>query len=160
LPCQFPVSVPGRVTSSSSERLAPGEAASLQRRTHDDFAARRARHRAADQQEVARGVDFDDLQLLDRAADVAHVAGHALALEHASRGLALADRAGGAVEHRRAVRSRAAREVVPLHRAGKALADGRARDVDDLALGEQVDLELGARGEIGAFAVGEAELDQ
>ncbi len=88
------------------------------------------------------------------------MAGHALALEHASRGLALADRARRAVEQRGAVRSRATREVVPLDGAGEALADGGAGHVDGLALGEHVDLELGAGGEFGAFASGEAEFDE
>ena len=41
-----------------------------------------------------------------------------------------------------------------------ALADRGAGDVDDLAYLEQVDLELGARLEVRAFALGEAEFDQ
>ena len=59
-----------------------------------------------------------------------------------------------------AVRRLAAGEVVALHRAGEALADGGAGDIDDLARLEDVGLELGAGGEIGAFACGEAEFDQ
>jgi hypothetical protein len=49
---------------------------------------------------------------------------------------------------------------VPLDGAGKTLADGRAGDVHDLAGREHVDLELGARREIRALALGEAEFDQ
>ena len=93
-------------------------------------------------------------------AHVAHVAGHALAREHAARRLALADRAGRAVEQRRAVGGRATREVVALDRAREALADRGAGDVHDLAGREHVHLDLGARREVRAFAVGEAELDQ
>ena len=92
-----------------------------------------ARNRAADQQQVALGVDLDDLQILDRAANHAHVTGHALALEHAARRLALADRARGSVRHGHTVRGMVTAEVVTLHRAGEALADGGARDIDDLA---------------------------
>ena len=140
--------------------LAQRAARGLDRVAHDHLAARGAGHGAADQQQVAHRIDLDDLQVLDGAADVAHVAGHALAGEHAARRLALADRARRAVEQRRAVGGRAAREVVALDRARKALADRGAGDVDDLARGKDVDLDLGARRQVGALAVGEAELDQ
>jgi hypothetical protein len=49
---------------------------------------------------------------------------------------------------------------VALHDARIALADRGARDVHVLAGLEQVDLEFGARLEVGALALGEAELDE
>src|SRR5262249_4898127 len=108
----------------------------------------------------AIGIDAYDLEVFDGAALHAHVAGHALALEHATRGLALADGAGRTVRHGHAVRGRQTAEVVTLHGAREALARGGAGDVHDLADGEQVDLELAASGQVRALAVGEAELDQ
>ncbi len=57
---------------------------------------------------------FSMVRLLD-----AHVARHALALEHAARRLALADGARRAVRHRVAVGLHAAREIVALHGAGE-----------------------------------------
>jgi hypothetical protein len=50
-------------------------------------------------------------------------------------------------------------EVVTLHRAGEALADRGARDVDDGAHGEDAGLDLAAHGEVGAFFFTEAKLD-
>ena len=105
----------------------------LHRRTHDDLAAFGARNRAADQQQVALDVDLDDLEVLDGAANHTHVARHALALEHAARRLALADRARRSVRHGHTVRGMVTGEVVTLHRAGEALADRGARDIDDRA---------------------------
>ena len=90
----------------------------LHRRTHDHLTARCARNGAADQQQVALGIDAHDLQVLDGATDLAHVAGHALTEEHATRRLALTDRTGRAMRHGHAVRGRQTAEVVALHDAG------------------------------------------
>src|SRR5687767_795857 len=101
--------------------------------THDHLTARGTGNGAADQQQVALGIDAHDLQILDGATDLAHVAGHALAGKHATRGLALTDGARRAMRHGHAVRSRQTAEVVALHDAGVTLTDGGAGHVDDLA---------------------------
>ena len=85
------------------------------------------------------------------------MAGHALALEDATRSLALTDRTGRAVRHRVTVGLHAAREVVTLHRARKALTDRGARDIDDLTRREHVDFEFSAGGQGLAFALLEAK---
>ena len=73
---------------------------------NDDDTAVGAGHGALHQQQVALGIGLDDFQVERGDLLVAHVAGHALALEHPSRSLALADRARRAVEQRGAVRRR------------------------------------------------------
>src|SRR6185369_110583 len=83
-----------------SDALAHRQPGRLHRRTHDDLATLGTWHRAADQQQVARGIDLDDTQFLDGATHDTHVAGHALALEHAARRLALTDRTRCAVRDR------------------------------------------------------------
>src|SRR5467141_1604246 len=72
------------------------------------------------------------------------MAGHALALEHASRRLALTDGTWRAVRHRVAVSLHAARKIVALHGAGEALAHRGPGDIDDLTRGEHVDFQLAA----------------
>jgi hypothetical protein len=72
----------------------------LLRRAHDHVATRRTRHGTAHGDQAALGVDLDDLQVLRGLGDVAHVAGHLLAREHATRRLALADGARRAVRQR------------------------------------------------------------
>ena len=83
--------------------------------------------------------------------------GHALALEHTARGLALADGARRAMRHGVSVGFHAAREVVSLHGAGESLADRGAGDIDHLAHREHVDLDLTAHGERLALALLQAE---
>src|SRR4029077_16981097 len=95
--------------------LAPRLRGGLDRRADDDAAARGARHGTADEQQVPLEVHLDDLEVFHGAVDAAHAAGHALAREHASRRLALADRAGRAVHDGSAVARHAARETVALH---------------------------------------------
>ena len=133
---------------------------SLHRRTHDDLAAFGTRDSAADEEQVALDIDLDDFQILDRATHDAHVARHALALEHAARGLALADGARSSVRHGHTVRGVVAGEVVTLHRAGEALADRGARDINDRADFEDARLDFAAHGEVGALFFLEAEFDQ
>src|SRR5437588_12205826 len=123
--------------------LARCVAGGLERRTHDHLATRRPGHRAADEEQVSFQVHLHHAQVLDRAALDAHVAGHAPPLEYSSRRLALADGARRAGRQAGAVGGVAAREVVTLHGAREALADGRPRDVDDLPLLEEVGLDLG-----------------
>ena len=83
----------------------------------------------------------------------AHVTRHALALENASRRLALADGTRGAMRYRVAVGLHAARKIMALHGAGKALAHRGAGDIDDLARGEHVDFQLAAGRQRVAFAL-------
>src|SRR5690606_27517604 len=112
-------------------------------------------------QQLALGVDPGDDQVLHGPGDRAHVARHPLAGEDPAGILCHADRAGHVVRARVAVAGAPGAEVVALDGAGEALALGRARDVDLLALAEHLGLELGARGEVAEF-VGriEAELPQ
>ena len=60
--------------------------------------------------------------------------------------------------HRHAVRSAQAAEVVALHGAGEALADGRAGHVHELALDEMVGGDLGA--DLDHILRAHAELDE
>src|SRR5213075_1455327 len=76
----------------------------------------RAGDRPLDQDQLPLHIDADDSALLDGRALVAHAAGHAGALEHLARRGAAADGTGCAVRVR-AVRLRAAAEVMPLNRA-------------------------------------------
>src|SRR6185437_5220829 len=149
-----------RADLGGRDGLAQSAPRRLQRRTDDDLAALRTGHGAADEEQIALDIDLHDLEILRRAAHHAHVAGHPPALEHAARGLALADGAGRAVRHRHAVGRRQATEVVPLHRAREALAFRRAGDVDPLAGLEEVHFDLGARLEIDLVAIRQAEFHQ
>ena len=58
------------------------------------------------------------------------------------------------------MRGRTTGEVVALHGAGKALADGGAGDIDQLAGLEDLGREFGAGLRVGGFASDEPELDQ
>ena len=107
-------------------------------------AALGARHRARDQDQAALGIGAHHLEVQHRHPAVAHVPGHLLAREGAARILAIAGRAVAAVGDRHAVGRPQAAEVVPLHRAGEALADRGAGDVDVLAGDEMVGGDLGA----------------
>ena len=142
------------------DHLAARAAGGLDRRPYHDLAAFGARYGAADQQQVTRCIDTHDPQVLDGAAHDAHVAGHALAWKYPPGRLALADRTRSAVRQGHAVRGMVAGEVVALHDAGIALADRDTRDVDDLALGKPIDLELAARFQVGAVVAVDAKFDQ
>src|SRR5689334_6783959 len=71
--------------------------------TYDDLSTWSTGNGAANQQQIARHIDANDFQIFDGAARVAHASGHALAREHATRRLTLADRSGRAVGNRHAV---------------------------------------------------------
>src|SRR5262249_47689269 len=58
------------------------------------------------------------------------------------------------------MRGRQATEVMALHRAGEALADGGARYVDRLAGLEHVHFDLGAGRQISALVRGQAKFDK
>src|SRR5690606_30586809 len=91
---------------------------------------------------------------------VAHVAGHLLAREHATRGLTLTDRARGTVRQRVTVGGITHGEAVPLDGAGKTLALGHAGDIDHLTDAEQVSLDLRADAVVADLALGDPELPQ
>ena len=152
--------LPARSLLGRRNGLAAGLALGLHGQAHDHATALRTRDGAADQEQVALDVHFDDLQVFHGAAHHAHVTRHALALEHAARRLALADGARGTMRQRDTVGGMVAGEVVPLHGAGKALADGGAGHVDDFADLETVDLELGAFLQVRTLTLGEAEFHQ
>jgi hypothetical protein len=88
------------------------------------------------QTKSALGIDADDLQILNRDALVAEVAGHLLAFEDLARILALAGGAVRTVRNRDAVCGAQAAEVPALHGAGEALADADASDINLLARDE------------------------
>src|SRR5690606_38027803 len=126
--------------------------------THDHVATRGTRHGAANGNQAALGIDANHFQVLRALLLGAHVAGHLLAGEHATGGLALADRTRRAVRQRVTVGGITHGEVVALDRALEALALGHALDVDDLADLEDVGLDLAANGEVTELVVGNAEL--
>jgi hypothetical protein len=112
---------------------------------------------AADQDEVALGVDLDDLEVLHGDALATHAAGHAHATEGASRRRAGADGARVTVLLLHTVAVAHAGEVVALHDTGVALAAARAGDVDEVTRAEGRDGDR--RAELGELvAVGHAEL--
>jgi hypothetical protein len=127
-------------------------------RTHYDLAVLATRDRTFDEQQVALGVHFDDLEIDLRDLVGTQTARHALAGEHAARRLPLTDGARRTVRKRVAVRHVLMREVVALDDARITFALRRAADVDELAHLEEIDLELGARLELRAFAFAETEL--
>jgi hypothetical protein len=116
----------------------------LHRIVNRDPAAFCAGNRTADHDQSALWVGLHHTQVLRRDVHVAHMSGHLLAPEHLARVLALAGRAVAPVTDRNAVRGTQTAEVVALHDAGKAFADGRARHVDILSLDEMVSGDLGA----------------
>src|SRR5262249_26403931 len=116
----------------------PGLARALLGATQNQVATVGAGNRAADEQQVFLAVDLHDDQVLHRLAHVAHVTRHALALVHAARRQAAANRSAVAEELVRAVRRAEARHAVPLHDALIAFALGGAFDVDEIALLEQL----------------------
>src|SRR5258708_27330350 len=116
----------------------------LDRRPHDHVAAARTGHRAFDEQQLPLGIDADDLQIQNRAAHVAEVAGHALAGKYARGALVLAGRAGLVMRDRVAVGGAVGRDSVALAHAGKTLADGDALHVHLLPDLEDLDADLAA----------------
>src|SRR3954470_18895762 len=124
-----------------------------------DDGALRARNRAAQQKDVLIGEHVDDLETALGDALVAHLARAADALEHARRRGRRTDRARGA-HVVRAVGHGAAAEAVALDRALEALALRDARDLDFLALLEDVDGQLLADLEALAFATELAQVAQ
>src|SRR5262249_51711019 len=103
-----------------------------------------ARHRALDEQEAFGIVDFNDLKILHRALALAHMAGHFLAFEYATRILTLAGRTVRAMRDRHAVRRFQTGEIPALHYALEALTDGLAGNIDILARHEMAGENLGA----------------
>src|SRR5436189_2914649 len=101
------------------------------------------RHTALEHQEVSLGVDPDHRIGARGGANVAHLAGHAHALEDAG-GVGGADGAGLADVHR-AVGLRAAAELVTLDETLETLAFAGRRHIDELTGGEDLGLELLSR---------------
>src|SRR5262245_17216119 len=116
----------------------------LGRVAHLDPTAFSARHRAADKQKSALGIDADDLQILSGDALVAQMAGHLLAFEDLAGVLALAGRTVRTVRNGDAVRGAQAAEIPALHGAGETFADADAGNIDLLADNKMVGAQLGA----------------
>src|SRR3954454_7250871 len=122
---------------ASSSTVPPPIFGALGIRAHLHRGALRARHRAAQHDQVVAGADLDDREALLRHALVTHLARQAHALEHARW------RGRGADRARRAhvvgaVRLRAGVEVVALDAALEALALRDPRDLHLVARGEHV----------------------
>src|SRR5689334_7420684 len=116
-----------------------------------------ARDRALDEKKTADRVRADDLEVLLRAIAGAHVAGHLLVLEDATRILPVAGRTVRAVRNRNAVGRAETAEAPALHRTGKALALRHAGDVHHLARNEVVRADVRANVEQSIFI--DAEFD-
>src|SRR5690606_12525913 len=112
------------VGNSKLHRLIP---LSLNCGADNHITARGAWHGTFDQQQVAFRIDTDNFEVLHGDALGTHVAGHLLALENATRGLVLTNRAGGAVGQGVAVGGILHAEVPALDDALKALALGDTR---------------------------------
>src|SRR5712692_807412 len=111
---------------------------------HGDDPVLGARDGAAHEQQVSLGVHLHHRKPELGVPLRAHVAGHALALDHAGRVRARADGAGLPVPGV-AVARRAAAEVVAVYHALEPATLGRAGDLHQLARAEDVHLHLGAR---------------
>jgi hypothetical protein len=103
---------------------------------HFNPAAFGAGHCTTDKQKSAVGIDADDLQILNRDALVTKVAGHLLTFEDFTRILALTGRTVRTVGDRDTMRGAEAAEVPALHRAGEALTNADASDINLLAWDE------------------------
>src|SRR5712692_2543843 len=146
-PCRSPrqpldLRSPGWASDLPPGRLARGpfHLHRLRRGADQDQGALRARHAAFDEDEVPLRIDADHLVRAGGDALVAHLTGHLQALENACR-VGGADGARLADVHR-AVRLGPAAELVPLDEALEALALRRGGDIDELAGGEDLRLEL------------------
>src|ERR687885_1932376 len=141
--------------SSRSTDFEPPRTFALAIGAHLHDAVAGAGDRAAQHQQVVARVDAHDLEAALRNALVAHLARTPDALEHARGIRGGADRARRA-DVVRAVRHRAAAEVVALDRALEALALRRPGDLDLLAGLEGLDRDRLADGELAGLV---AELD-
>src|SRR5690606_30952167 len=107
-------------------RGGPDPPSSQSQRADQDQPVARARHATAQEDQVALGVHPHDAHVALRMARVPHLARQLLALDHARRVRARAERPGVA-RHRMPVRSRPPPEAVPLHHALEAAPLGRSR---------------------------------
>ena len=98
-----------------------------------DVAVPGAWNRALNQDQAPFRIGADDHQVLGGDGDVAHLAGHLLALEYLARVLALAGGPLGTVTDRNPMGSPKPGKTMPFYDAGEALADGGAGHVDELA---------------------------
>ena len=126
------------------------------RQQHD--AALRAGDAALDHDQAAPSIRRHDLKVLHGRPRIPEMARHLLALEHLAGILALAGRAVGPVRDGNTVARAQTGEVVPLHAAGEALADGGADRIDELARGEVVGAERGTH--VHQRILAHAELNQ
>src|SRR5690554_179015 len=102
-------------------------------RADNYVAARRAGHCTLDEQQITFGVNAYDFQGLHSHLLSAHVTGHLLALEYATRGLALANGTWNTVGYGVAVSGILSAEVPALDGTGKALTFGLTGNVYFLA---------------------------
>ena len=96
----------------------------LHRGANQDNAVLRTRDGAANKEQALFLINCENGLVLDGTTDVTHAAGHALALENATRGRGAANGAGLAVDLVSTVRCLATSESVTLHNTGKSLALG------------------------------------
>src|SRR5947209_11078269 len=115
----------------------------LHRIAHINPAAAMAGHCAFDEDQPARDIGLHDAQVLRRHALDTHMPGHFFVLERLARVLTSAGRTMRAMRDRHTVRGTQTAEVPALHWAGKALADRRAGDIDELARNEVIGGDLG-----------------
>src|SRR5262245_34467781 len=123
----------------------------LHRVTHRHPAALGAGNRALDKQKATFHIGLHDLEIERRYAIDTQVTRHLLVLECLARVLTPTSTADRAVRNRHAVRGAQAGEIPTLHAAGKALADGNAADIDELARDEVIGGDLGADRNNGIF---------
>lgn len=122
---------------------------------HDE-AVRRAGDVALDQDQVAIREDRDDTLVKDGLTNVAHVAGHALALDDSSGELAHTDRAAVTEDFVGTVGPDGSMEIVALHDAGEATAPGVGDNIDLLTGLEQGRIDRAAAGVEKCLVLGHA----
>src|SRR5262245_622427 len=116
----------------------------LDRVAYRDPAALAARNRAFDQDQTALDVGLHHSEIQRAHSLDSQVTSHLLVFERFSGVLPAAGRAVRAVRDRHAVGGAQSREIPSLHRAGEALADGDAGNINELADDEMIGGDLGA----------------
>src|SRR6201998_1037701 len=111
---------------------------------HRDPSALGAGNGAFDEDQAALNIGLHDAQIERGDAIDTHVTGHLLVLEGLAGILTSAGRTDRTMRYRHTVGGAKAAEIPPLHAAGKALADRRAGDIDELADNEMIGLNFSA----------------
>src|SRR5215471_5764881 len=147
---------PSRRLTQRSRKRQPFRRLAFDRILDEDIAARAARHRSFDHQDIAFGVGRDHFETLGGHPFGPQMSRHLFVLEHLSGRCALPGRTMAAMRDRYPVAGAQSSEIMALHRTGKSLADTGAGDIDILPGDEMRGGNLGSHFE--QRILGDAEL--